>query len=180
MMLTGRCKAIAIALFAVCSLLPSPCFAYTGKIVDVGDGGDLLRVSVDGSLRNIRLYGIACPHFGQQFHEKALFMTRYLSLQKNVEISPIFTDNDGNVNALVRIEGSSQYINSELVGYGLAWVKPCEGKSRLCREWKKLEGFAQMNFIGLWAQPPAIAPWEWEKAKRKAILERMGSAGKKQ
>lgn len=181
MVSTGKCKAsvIVIAFFAVCSLFPRPCLAYMGTVVDVGGGGDLLKVSVDdGPVRNIRLYGIACPHFGQPFHEKSLFMTKYLSLRKNVEISPIFTDNDGIENALVRIEGSSQYLNNKLVGYGLAWVKPCEDKSRLCGEWMKLEGFAQLNFIGLWARPPAIAPWDWEKARRKMILDNMEKAEK--
>jgi hypothetical protein len=45
-------------------------------------------------------------------------------------------------------------------------------------EWKKLEGIAQMNFVGLWAQPPAIAPWEWQKAQRMLILDRMKSPAK--
>lgn len=180
MKVTGKCKVIVIAvgLWAMGSLLPALCQAYTGTVVQV-DRGDLLTVSVNGSLRKIRLYGVACPRFGQPSHKKALFMTKFLSLQKSVEITPVFTDNDGIENALVRLQGSPQYLNSELVGYGLAWVKPCSSKSRLCREWKKQEGFAQSKSIGLWAELPAIAPWEWEKAKRQQILERM-NAEKKQ
>ncbi|MDA8307107.1 MAG: thermonuclease family protein [Deltaproteobacteria bacterium] len=180
MMLRGKSRAVVIvvALFVVFVAFPLPCLAYAGKVVNV-DGGDLLTVSVNGSVRKIRLYGIGCPLFGQPFHGKAMFMTKFLSLQRDVEITPVFRDNYGVENALVRIDGSAEYLNEKLVEYGLAWVKPCDRKSHLCREWKKLEGVAQMNFIGLWAQPPAIAPWDWEKAKRLRILDRMKAAEKR-
>ncbi len=179
MMSKSKSKALVIfvAVFVVFSALPMSCPAYMGRVVNV-DGGDLLTVSVNGSARKIRLYGIACPLFGQPFHGKALFMTKYLSLERNVDITPVFTDNYGVENSLVRVEGTGAYINDRLVGYGLAWVKPCDSKSHLCVEWKKLEGFAQMNFVGLWAQPPAVAPWEWVKAQRAQILDRMKSEQK--
>jgi endonuclease YncB( thermonuclease family) len=166
-----------LALLVACLLLvpvSSP-WAYSGKVVDVPQG-DLLVVSVGGSAQKIRLYGIECPVFGQPFHDKARFMANYISLQRNVEITPVFKDHDGIENALVRIEGVADYLNNQLVGYGLAWVKPCDSKSRLCEEWKKQEGFAQMNFIGLWAQPRAISPWEWKKAQRMQIYERSKGA----
>lgn len=181
MTLTGKSKVIVlvIAFVAICSLFALPCLAFTGKVVSVG-AGDLMTVSANGATRQIRLYGVVCPLFGQPFHEKALFMTKFLSLQREVEITPVFKDNYGVENVLVRVEGSTGYLNYKLVGYGLAWVKPCDDKSRLCQEWKKLEGFAQMNFIGLWAQPPAIAPWDWQKAQRLMILDRMKAAEKKE
>ncbi|MGC8490567.1 MAG: thermonuclease family protein [Syntrophobacteraceae bacterium] len=172
-MISCKCKAVVIAFFGVLLLLPPACRAYTARVVGISGGGDVLTVSVNGSTRKVRLYGIECPRFGQPFHDKSLYMAKYLSLERDVEISPIFTDNYGLQNGLVRIQGSGQYLNSQLVGYGLAWVKPCDSKSPLCKEWKKIEGFAQMNFVGLWAQPPAIAPWEWRKAERKQILDRM-------
>ncbi len=137
-------------------------------------------VSAAGSVQKVRLYGIACPVMGQPFHEKARFLANHLSLQRNVEITPVFKDADGIENALVRIEGVADYLNNQLVGYGLAWVKPCDRRSRLCEEWKKQEEFAQMNFIGLWAQPPAIPPWEWKKAERMQIYERSLESSKPQ
>ncbi|MDR3570566.1 MAG: thermonuclease family protein [Syntrophobacteraceae bacterium] len=180
MMSRGKSNALVIVLvlFTLFWLLPSSCFAYMGRVENV-DGGDLLTVSANGASRKVRLFGIACPLFGQPFHGKAMFMTKFLSLKRNVDITPVFTDNYGIENSLVRVEGSGAYLNDRLLGYGLAWVKPCESKSHLCVEWKKLEGVAQMNFIGLWAQPPAIAPWEWQKAQRMLILDRMKSTEKK-
>ena len=179
MMSKRKSKALVIfvMLFAVCCSSPSLCSAYTGRVENV-DEGDLLTVSADGVSRKVRLYGIACPLFGQPFHGKALFMTKFLSLKRNVEITPIFTDNYGVQNCLVRVEGSGAFLNDRLLGYGLAWVKPCDGKSHLCAEWKMLEGIAQTNFVGLWAHPPAVAPWEWQKAQRMLILDRMKEPAK--
>jgi endonuclease YncB( thermonuclease family) len=177
----GKLK-IAVILFVsfvtVLMFLPA-CWAYSGKVVDVLEG-DVLMISTGGSAQKIRLYGIACPVFGQPFHEKARFLANNLSLQRNVEVTPVFTDGDGTVNALVRIEGVADYLNNQLVGYGMAWVKPCDNKSRLCEVWKKQEAFAQMNFIGLWAQPPVIPPWEWKKAQRMQIYERSKESSKPQ
>jgi endonuclease YncB( thermonuclease family) len=175
--LNSKAFVTVVAFLAISLSFPLLCRAYTGRVVNVA-AGDLVKVSTNGSTQKLRLYGIACPLFGQPFHEKALFMTKYLSLQREVEITPLFKDNYGIENALVRVVGSSGYLNAKLIGYGFAWVKPCDDKSRLCKEWKKMEGFAQMNFVGLWAQPPAIAPWDWQKAQRKMILDRMDSESK--
>jgi len=154
------------------------CWAYSGTVVDVPEG-DVLMVAAAGSVQKVRLYGIACPVHGQPFHDRARFLANNLALQRRVEITPVFKDSDGTENVLVRIEGVGDFLNNQLVGYGLAWVKPCDSKSRLCEQWKKQEEFAQMNFIGLWAQPPAIAPWEWKNAQRMQIYER-GVESKKQ
>jgi endonuclease YncB( thermonuclease family) len=153
------------------------CCAYHGRVVDVPEG-DLLLVAMDSSAQKVRLYGIACPAFGQPFHDRARFLVQNLSLQRSVEVTSVYRDADGIENVLIRIEGAKDFLNNQLIGYGLAWVRPCDQKSRLCEQWKKQEGFAQMNFIGLWAQPPAIAPWEWRSAQRKQIYERGVAASK--
>jgi endonuclease YncB( thermonuclease family) len=147
------------------------CWAYSGTVVEV-PAGDVLRVAVADSVQTVRLYGISCPVLGQPFHEKAQFLTNNLALRKKVEITPVFKDANGIDNVLVRIEGVVDFLNNQLIGYGVAWVRPCDSKSRLCEQWKKQEEFAQMNFIGLWAQPPAIAPWEWQNAVRMQIYEK--------
>ncbi len=151
--------------------LPQVSAAYSGRVVEIRKG-DVLMVDTGGVVQEIRLYGVACPVFGQPFYDKARFLLTHLSLQRTVEVTPIFKDENGIENALVRIEGVKDFLNNQLIGYGLAWVRPCDAKSRLCAEWKKQEEFAQMNFIGLWAQPPAIAPWEWQNAQRMEIYER--------
>jgi endonuclease YncB( thermonuclease family) len=177
----GKCRFAFILFTSLVAglLLLRNCWAYSGKIVDVPEG-DVLMVASADSVQKVRLYGIACPALGQPFHDKARFLANHLSLKKSAEIIPVFKDADGIENALVRIEGVSDFLNNQLVGYGLAWVKPCDRNSRLCEQWKKQEEFAQMNFIGLWAEPPAIAPWEWKKAMRRQIYEKSMESAKPQ
>lgn len=149
----------------------APCHAGVGRVVEILEG-DLLVVNADGAQQKIRLYGVACPVRNQPFFSQARVLTTHLTLQKGVEITPVFTDSDGIVNALVRIEGVRDYLNGQLVSYGLAWVKPTDCKARLCDDWKKLEGLAQQNAIGLWAESGTIPPWEWKKAERMDIYFR--------
>jgi micrococcal nuclease len=142
-----------------------------GRVVEILEG-DLLVIKADGSQQKIRLYGVACPVRNQPFFSQARVLTTHLTLQKGVEVTPVFTDPDGTVNALVRIEGVKDYLNSQLVGYGLAWVKPAECKARLCDEWKRLEELARQNAIGLWSESAIIPPWDWKKAERMEIYHR--------
>jgi micrococcal nuclease len=158
----------------------APCYAYTGRIVEVLEG-DVLIANADGATQKIRLYGVASPERNQPFFVQARLLTTHLSLQKGVEITPVFTDPDGTVNALVRLDGVKDYLNGQLVSYGMAWVKPSECKARLCDEWKKLEALAQQNAIGLWSESAVIPPWEWKKAERMDIYHRgIESSGKKE
>jgi micrococcal nuclease len=148
-----------------------PCHAGMGRVVEILEG-DLLVIKADGPQQKIRLYGIACPVRNQPSFSQARVLTTHLTLQKGVEVTPVFTDPDGIVNALVRIEGVKDYLNGQLVGYGLAWVKPTECKARLCDEWRKLEELARQNAIGLWSESAVIPPWDWKKAERMEIYHR--------
>lgn len=149
----------------------SPSLAFHGKIVDAPEG-DLILVSTDEKVKKIRLYGIAAPARGQPFYEKARALTRFLAIGKSAEITEIYKDSDAVVNALVRIDGIKDYLNQQLIGYGLAWVKVEDCRSRLCEEWRKLEGLAQQNAIGLWSESPAIPPWLWKAAERTQVYEK--------
>jgi micrococcal nuclease len=156
----------------------TPCLAGMGRVVEILEG-DLLVVNADGTQQKIRLYGVACPVRNQPFFSQARVLTTHLSLQRGVEVTPVFTDPDGVVNALVRIEGVKDYLNGQLVSYGLAWVKPTECKARLCDEWRKLEELARQNAIGLWSESAVIPPWEWKQAERMEIYHRGKEASQK-
>ncbi|MHC1725254.1 MAG: thermonuclease family protein [Syntrophobacteraceae bacterium] len=164
--------------FMLCLLWLSPSHAFQGKIIDVAEG-DLVLVASEGRAQKIRLYGIACPVKGQPFHEKARVLMRFLAMGKNAEITEVYKDSDAVVNALLRIEGNKHFLNQQLIGYGLAWVKPPqECKARLCDEWRKHEGLAQENAVGLWAETPAIPPWLWKMAERMQIYEKSTESSK--
>lgn len=155
---------------AMCFLLVGTCHAFQGKIMEVSKG-DTVTVSVEGTVQEVRLYGVMCPVRGQPFYDKARDLVRVWVLQKNAEIIPVFKDSDGMTNALVRVEASQDYVNSKLISFGMAWVKPlCRGK--FCVEWKRLESLAQQNGVGLWSESPSIPPWEWEKAMRQIIRDK--------
>lgn len=133
--------------------------------------GDLLLVAYQGRIRKVRLYGVICPVNGQLFHDQARGLSSLLTGQKKVDITPVFTDGEGAIRALVRIDGTKYYLNERLVGYGMAWVKPAECKATLCKTWRELQGLAQKNAIGLWAYP-AEPPWEWAKERKMDIYRR--------
>jgi len=152
-------------------VLSSHCHAFNGKIIKVDDG-DLVTVLADKTEQKIRLYGIVCPVRGQPFHEKAQALTSYLALQRNAEVTTIFRDSDGIENGLIRVEGAGDYLNQRLISHGLAWVKPSQCRSRFCDDWRKMEELARWNAIGLWAESPTIAPWDWKQAEKMEIYER--------
>jgi endonuclease YncB( thermonuclease family) len=155
------------------------CHAYSATIVDVR-AGDLLVISAEGQAQTVRLYGVMCPVHGQPYHDKARLLVNHLTLQRNAEITPLFNDEEGVSNVLVRIQGVKDYLNGQLVGYGMAWVKPVQCKSRLCDEWRKLEELARKNLVGLWSEPYAVPPWEWRKAQRMEIYRRSQESPKKE
>jgi endonuclease YncB( thermonuclease family) len=102
-------------------------------------------------LTRVTLYGIQCPPSGQPFGNKALHLTGWLVLGKQVEVIPIGIDSVAETTALVRVEGSQDYLNSQLIAYGMAWLKNRHPVIPICDQWKKLEELARINRIGLWA-----------------------------
>lgn len=136
--------------------------------------GDLLVVAGSDQNKQVRLYGIDCPEKGQLFGDKARMLTSHLTNQKTVEITPIYKGPDGHENVLLRIEGTRDYLNGQLVAHGMAWVKLTECKADLCAAWKAIEELARLNAIGLWAEARPTPPWEWRKQQRLKIRNHQG------
>jgi len=148
----------------------SYCPAWQGQVVGV-ISGDLFTVSHEGQIDKIKLYGIESPKRGQPFGEHSGALASHLAMQRMVEVTPLFKGYDGVENALVRIEGSKDYLNVQLITHGLAWVKPNECSAHICAEWRGLENLARSNAVGLWADPVPVPPWEWQKEQRLKIRE---------
>ncbi len=161
---------VFITVFAFIVLFHSYCGAWQGKVVEVLSG-DLFAVSHEGRIDKIKLYGIESPRRGQPFGEHSKALASHLAMQRTVEVSPLFKGYDGIENALVRIEGSKDYLNVQLISHGLAWVKPNECSAHICAEWRGLENLARSNAIGLWADPVPVPPWEWQKEQRLQIYK---------
>jgi len=155
-----------------------PCHAYRARVTEVSEG-DLLTVSAENRTEKIRLYGIACPVKGQVFHEKARFLSNFLSYQKYAEITNVFRDANGIANALVKVEGANDHLNQQLIAHGMAWVNPAMCNLSQCLEWREVENLAKKNRIGLWTDLLPIPPWEWNTAERMEIYKRRAESSRK-
>ncbi|MGA2223409.1 MAG: thermonuclease family protein [Syntrophobacteraceae bacterium] len=163
-----------VLVFAFIILFHSHCSAWQGKVVGVQDS-DLLLISHGTQTDRVKLYGIESPRKGQPYWQQSQVLASHLALQKIVEVTPLYVGSDGLENALVRIEGVKDYLNLQIITYGLAWVKPKECSAHICAEWRAMESLAQSKAIGLWIDPNPIPPWQWEKEQRHKIQERRQS-----
>ena len=160
-----------VLVFAFIFLFHSHCRAWQGKVVGMLDA-DLFLISHESQTDKVKLYGIECPKKGQPYWQESRKLASHLVLQKIVEVTPLYRGHNGLENAMVRIDGVKDYLNLQLISYGLAWVKPDECSANICAEWRALENLAHSKSIGLWMDPNPIPPWLWEKEKRQKIQER--------
>lgn len=129
---------------------------WTGKTLQVLDG-DTIVVNHDGKPEKIRLFGIDSPEEKQAFSDEAKKFTSDLVLEKVVAVHPIEKDVYGRTVARVFQNGTK--VNEEIVKAGYAWwfEKYAPGDE----DFKKLQAEARASKKGLWADPDAMAPWEF-------------------
>ncbi len=126
---------------------------WSGKAVAVESGCGITVARKAGRVKVV-LYGIQCPGSGQPFGNDALYLTCWLVLGKRVEVTPVGLDSGTRIPALVKAQGSSEYLNSLLIGYGMARLKNPHPVLPMCVQWEKREHLAKINRIGLWASRP--------------------------
>ena len=151
---------IIYTVFFFCFFSPTVAWGWNGYVVRVLDG-DSLRVKRDGTMVEIRLYGIDCPEWGQPFGDEARRYTAAKLHGKTVSIEPKDIDRYGRVVALVSRFGF--LMNRELVREGLAWMYPryCK-EGPLCSEFKQLQEKARKSGRGLWRTGNPVSPWQWK------------------
>ena len=143
--------------------LPSPCWAWTGKVIGVADG-DTITVLHNGQPEKIRLWGIDCPEKRQDFGTKAKHVTSVLVFAKAVQVDPITTDRYRRTVALVRV--GDTVVNEELIRQGLARVFTRYCDRPICERWERVETEARDARRGVWSLPNAIPPWEFRRSGR--------------
>ncbi len=131
---------------------------FFGKVYRVKDGDSLLLIKGKKS-REIRLYGIDAPEYGQPGGRDAYLWLKKNVAGKGVHVRVIDHDRYGRMVAIVSREG--KVINEELVERGLARVYPKYCRRKICEQWKKKELEAIREKRGLWRRQAAVAPWEW-------------------
>lgn len=132
---------------------------FSGKVIGVADG-DTITV-LDGTAQiKIRLNGVDCPEKAQAFGTKAKQFTSALVFGQTVTIRAKEKDRYGRtVGDVVLADG--RILNHELVRAGYAWwyQKYAPGDTVL----QGLEAEARVAKVGLWADPNAVAPWEFRR-----------------
>lgn len=134
---------------------------FTAKVIRVKDGDTIVVVRGTEQI-DIRLEGIDCPESGQPFGEKAKQAVSKVAFGKAVTIQSTGTDKYGRTLAAVILPDGLN-LNQALVQHGYAWwYRKYSDDETLA----KLEAEARQKKRGLWADPKAIAPWDWRDQQR--------------
>ena len=134
---------------------PATDASFVARVVGVADG-DTITVLQDHQQIRIRLDGIDCPEGGQAFGKRAKQFTSELVFAKDVTISPRDVDRYGRTVARVSVGDTD--VSLELVRAGFAWHYKRYSADPIL---SKAEIEARNAKAGLWADPHAIAPWDF-------------------
>jgi endonuclease YncB( thermonuclease family) len=173
----GAVRALAVTMVALTSIslgaISRPAsaqsggqYALTGKVVQVSDG-DTINLLVDKTQHRIRLASIDAPETshgsdrpGQPFGEASRKNLADYVAGKTLTLTCYEKDHYGRHVCDVPANGTTA--NRLQVQDGMAWANQ-QAKGKFLRD-KALVGVqndAQKKKLGLWAEPGAVAPWEW-------------------
>lgn len=177
-----RAKYVVGAWIVVAGLSALPVFAETlvGRVVGVSDGDTITVLDARKNQHRVRLAGIDAPEKGQPFGSRAKQSLSSLSFGKAVRVEWYKVDRYRRIIGTVWVSpehsGCAVTPNCpktvdtslEQISAGLAWhyvkyahEQPLEERNRYVRA----EREARKNKVGLWAEPGAIAPWEWRRRR---------------
>jgi len=142
----------SILLSAVISI---SAFAYEARVVSVTDG-DTFKVSHNGSIRKIRVFGIDAPESSQRGGKEATAHMSVLVQGKNVNLQRVTTDRYGREVAIVTI--GNQNVSAEMVKNGHAWVYDKFCTKAMCNDWRVSQAHAKKAKTGLWSEAAPIRP----------------------
>ena len=131
---------------------------FTAIVVGITDGDTIVVLTGAKEQIKVRLEGIDCPEFKQDFGYKAKQATSNLCFNKEVRIEESGEDQYGRTLAFVYVEDIC--VNKELLKLGMAWHYKHYNKDP---ELARLEGNARAAKVGLWSQPNFVAPWDFSR-----------------
>lgn len=129
---------------------------FTAIVVGVTDGDTIVVLTGDKEQIKVRLEGIDCPEYKQDFGYKAKQATSNLCFNKEVRIEKSGVDQYGRTLAFVYV--GDICVNKELLKLGMAWHYKHYNKDP---DLARLEDNARAAKIGLWSQPNPVAPWDF-------------------
>ena len=130
-----------------------------GRVVSVHDG-DTLTVLVERRQVKVRLTDIDAPELKQPFGTRSRQSLAELCFGKEASLDVRGRDRYKRTLATVNCAGTDA--NAEQVRRGYAWTY-----TRFARADSPLiaiENEARSAHRGLWADPAAVAPWDWRRA----------------
>ncbi|MCK5862718.1 MAG: thermonuclease family protein [Candidatus Hydrogenedentes bacterium] len=134
---------------------------YRGTVADVVTGS-ILVIERNGSLMKVRLYGVDSPEPGQTYYEESRGFAADKFLNEVVNVSVLTTDSQQNSVVLVFNSGGES-LSHLMVSEGMAWWDRRNAeKNALLR---RLNAHAITHSIGLYADPTALAPWDYRDSR---------------
>lgn len=110
-------------------------------------------------------FGIDRPELHQAFGRKAKKFTSRMVFHKTVSLTRKDTDQYGRTLGVIEVDG--EFLDQALVRSGYAWHYRKFSSNRVL---DSLENEARLNKRGLWADPDAMAPWEFRsEGKQKSM-----------
>ena len=156
----------AILIIALACAPPASTLDLEGKVVAVRDG-DTIEVLAEGDMVfRVRLEGIDCPEYQQDYADEAKRFTSKMLLRKDVKVVEKEKDEYGRTVGRVMIDGKDASV--ELVRAGLAWHYRHYSDDPLLAQ---LEREARAARTGLWSAPDPVPPWEYRRDSGKKELE---------
>jgi len=131
-----------------------------GRVVSVHDG-DTLTVLVERREVKVRLTDIDAPELKQAFGTRSRQSLAELCFGKEASLDVRGRDRYKRTLAIVTCAGTDA--NVEQVRRGFAWTY-----TRFARADSPLiaiENEARSSHRGLWADPAAVAPWDWRRSR---------------
>jgi len=131
-----------------------------GKVIGVTDG-DTIKVLVDRKPVTVRLEGIDAPESKQSFGTRSKQALSKIVFGKTVVVNKTSEDRYGRTLGTIMLGRTD--INAKMIEDGWAWhFKKYNKDERLA----KLEQEARSAKRGLWADPNALAPWDYRARQR--------------
>jgi endonuclease YncB( thermonuclease family) len=144
-------------------------YKLTGKVVRVSDG-DTVNLLVENKQERIRLASIDAPETahgssqpGQPFGEASRKNLADYVAGKTLTVVCFEKDHYDRHICDIPVNGTTA--NRLQVEQGYAWAnQQAKGKFLRDKSLPELEKSARQKKLGLWAEPNAVAPWEWRVA----------------
>lgn len=159
---------LAISLIPV-SLLTASTETATVVSVDVvrAIDGNTLVVTVDDSLRKLRLLGIDAPEYDQDGGMATIDHLKWIVGKSAIMRNSGLRDRHGTILGSLAVEGTDVGLN--LLEHGVAWRSVSREVTGLPADWARAyqiaETVAKHKRLGLWTSERPIPPWTWRKYK---------------